>query len=76
MSAGAQGAAADRLGLDVLTVLCVQNVAASVATAVSPSRISLVTGLMDPADGERPRTQPVLVAIVIALACLAVVASV
>jgi lactate permease len=70
MFAGAQAAAADRLGMDVLTVLAVQNVAASVATAVSPSRISLVAGLMDVTDGERPRVWPVLLAIVAALVCL------
>jgi lactate permease len=70
MFAGAQAAAADRLGMDVLTVLAVQNVSASVATAVSPSRISLVAGLMDVTDGERPHVRPVLLAIAAALVCL------
>jgi lactate permease len=72
MLAGAQAAVARHLGLDVLGVLAVQNVAASVATAVSPARISLVTGLL---DGERrPRIRPVVCAVAAALACLACVA--
>ena len=70
MFAGAQAAAADRLSMDVLTVLAVQNVAASVATAVSASRISLVAGLMDEAGGERPNVRPVLLAIAAVLVCL------
>jgi lactate permease len=70
MFAVTQAAAADRLGMDVLTVLAVQDIPASVATAVSPSRISLVAGLMDAIDGERPRVRPVLLAIAAALVCM------
>ncbi|HEY8417164.1 MAG TPA: L-lactate permease [Limnochordales bacterium] len=50
MFAAAQAAAAEQLGLPVLALLAIQNVAASLLTMVSGPRVALARSLLDPGE--------------------------